>query len=238
MADKLPALQFYTGDWRKDPGVQALDYFERGVWFEILCIMHESDSRGKLMLNGKKMPDVALARLLGLDNQTVNQILTKLVEYGVARAEPDTGIIYNKRMVEDEKIRQIRREAGKLGGNPALLNQKPKQKETTRDKQNSTPSSSSSSSVSKDIGERKNRATPTPTAFEITPELSEWAKANGVDQSILVGETDKFLDHWRAKGGSFKDWNAAWRKWMRNARDWAKSAQPQQPAKKLKEFPR
>jgi hypothetical protein len=35
--DKLPALQFYTGDWRKDPGVQALDHELKGIWSACLC---------------------------------------------------------------------------------------------------------------------------------------------------------------------------------------------------------
>ena len=62
MTDKCPSLQWYPGDWRKDPGVQALDYESRGVWFEILMLMFESSTRGKLMLNGNPMPDEALAR--------------------------------------------------------------------------------------------------------------------------------------------------------------------------------
>ena len=81
---KLPAIQFYPGDWRKDPGVQALSFHDRGVWFEILLLMHESDERGKLILNGKPMPKEALGRLLGLDNQNLTNTLTKLLEYGVA----------------------------------------------------------------------------------------------------------------------------------------------------------
>jgi hypothetical protein len=47
-------------------------------------------------------------------------------------------------MIRDENLRQIRKEAGKLGGNPVLLKQKP----TSRLKQKSTPSSSSSFSSS------------------------------------------------------------------------------------------
>jgi hypothetical protein len=144
MSKKLPAFQFYPADWRKDPSVQALSYEEKGVWFEILCIMHESDERGKLLLNGKKMPETALARLLGLDNQKVKQILTTLIDFGCARVEPETGVIYSKRMVKDEHIRMIRKEAGKKGGNPGLV----KQKATTQVKQKPTPSSSSSSSSS------------------------------------------------------------------------------------------
>lgn len=149
---KLPAIQFYPADWRKDPGVQSLDYFDKGVWFEILCLMHESPDRGKLLLNGVAMPDAALARILGLDNQTLTKTLTTLLDYGVASRDPDSGALISRRMVRDEGIRKVRTEAGKKGGNPALLNQKPttkdKQKPTTRVKQIPTPSSSTSVSIS------------------------------------------------------------------------------------------
>lgn len=149
---KLPAIQFYPADWRKDPGVQSLDYFDRGVWFEILCLMHESTDRGKLMLNGAAMPDEALARVLGLDNQTLTKTLTTLLKYGVASRDQESGALMNRRMTKDERLRQIRTESGKRGGNPALVNQKPttrvKQKTTTPVKQIPTPSSSSSVSSS------------------------------------------------------------------------------------------
>lgn len=139
---KLPAFQFYPADWRKDPGVQSLDFETRGVWFEMLCLMHESEQRGVLLLNGRPMPVEALARLLGLDNQKTTTALTTLTTYGVARVRPEDGAIYSKRMVNDEKLRQIRKDAGSKGGNPVLV----KQKSTTPDNQNPTPSSSSSSS--------------------------------------------------------------------------------------------
>lgn len=141
---KMPAMQFYPADWRKDPGVQALGYFDRGVWFEMLCLMHESSERGVLLLNGKPMPSDALANVLGLDNQILGESLTKITAYGVARVRQEDGAIYSKRMVEDERICQIRREAGKKGGNPVLLNQS----STTGDKQITTPSSSSSTTSS------------------------------------------------------------------------------------------
>lgn len=145
---KLPAFQFYPADWRKDPGVQSLGYFERGVWFEILCLMHESEQRGRLLLNGKPMPNEALARLLGLDKQILIKTLSVLIEYGVASYDDQSALI-SRRMVRDEELRQIRTEAGKKGGNPNLVNQnstKPK-KEVN---QNPTPSFSSSSSTSKE----------------------------------------------------------------------------------------
>lgn len=154
MTEKTPSFQFYPADWRKDPGVQALDYFDRGVWFEILCIMFESEQRGKLMLNGQKMPEEALARLLGLDNQKITTTLTTLLKYGVAKVEPDTGIIYCKRMVEDERLRQIRRDCGSMGGNPQLKKGQrnpyyPPDLVNQKDNQKITPSFSSSSSNNK-----------------------------------------------------------------------------------------
>lgn len=147
MTDKLPAFQFYPGDWRKDMGVQSLSYHDRGIWFEMICLMHESERRGVLVLNGQAMTEEALARMLGLDKQSLSSTITTLLTSGVASREQDSGAIYCRRMVRDENIRKVRSAAGKKGGNPLLLNQKP----TTGVKQKSTPSVSSSSSVSSSI---------------------------------------------------------------------------------------
>lgn len=141
---KMPSMQFYPADWRKDLAVRSLGFFDRGVWFEMICLMHESDERGVLVLNGLAMSDQTIANMLGLDNQTFNQTLSILLTNGVARRRQSDGAIFNKRMVDDERLCQIRREAGKKGGNPALLNQN----QTTMDNQNPTPSSSFSSSSS------------------------------------------------------------------------------------------
>lgn len=123
---KIPAFQFYPADWRKDPAVQSLSYNDRGVWFEMLCIMHESSERGKLLLNGKPMPLEVLARLLGLDKQALSNAIESILESGTGYRD-ENGAIYSKRMMKDEAIRRARHEAGMKGGNPALLKQKVKQ---------------------------------------------------------------------------------------------------------------
>lgn len=131
--------------------------------------MHESEQRGKLLLNGKPMPEEALARLLGLDKQILTKTLTTLLSYGVAASDPETGALMSRRMVRDENLRAVRQAAGKMGGNPALLKQnasiRDNQKPTTRLKQKSTPSSSPSSSSS--IAE-----TATREASPFEPEIS------------------------------------------------------------------
>jgi hypothetical protein len=101
------------------------------------------------MLNGQAMNDASLARLLGLDKQITTTTLTTLLESGVASRDEESGAVYCRRMVRDEKLRMIRSIAGSQGGNPVLLkqNKRPdllKQNTTTGVKQNTTPSSSTS----------------------------------------------------------------------------------------------
>lgn len=122
---KLPHLQFYVGDWRKAIDVQSHSYHDRGVWFELLCFMHESEQRGKLITNGKAIPDEAICRMLGLDKQVGLKTIQALLDSGVADRDPETGALMSRRMVRDEQLRKIRAEAGKKGGNPLLLKQNP-----------------------------------------------------------------------------------------------------------------
>ncbi|MDQ1246900.1 MAG: hypothetical protein QG597_1268 [Actinomycetota bacterium] len=63
----------------------------------------------------------------------------------------------------------------------------------------------------------RKRATPPPDVFEITDDMRRWAaaKAPGVN---LEDETERLLDWARANGRSYKDWKAAWRNWIKNAK--------------------
>lgn len=151
MQIKLPAFQFYPGDWRKNVGVQSLDYHSRGVWFELLCLMHESDRRGVLLLGGKPMPTPALANLLGLSVTETQRALRKIEKHGVCGRDAKTGAITCRRMIKDEKLRQVRAKSGFLGGTERGARQTASKPQATRGqtaKQKATPSASSSVSVS------------------------------------------------------------------------------------------
>ncbi len=233
---KLPAIQFYPGDWHKDQGVQALDLMQRGAWFELLLMMHDSDERGVLLVNSQPMPDSVIARRLGLDNQTANQILTTLLTYGVASRREADGALFCRRMVKDEKLRQVRTEAGKKGGNPALLNQTSNQPPTTKDKQLPTPSFSSSITSSKEESEAAHAAPPAPTSKKSIKKSADDRQKKGVPPLAEVQayaaeqhpasaeaqtEAAAFFDHfqsngWRVAGKTpMADWQAAFRSWMR-----------------------
>lgn len=79
----------------------------------------------------------------------------------------------------------------------------------------------------------RTRAT-TPDEFVLTENLRQWGKENGLNENTLRKETEKFLDHHRSKGNAFKDWDGAWRNWMRKAMEWSAP----QKAPPSKEFPR
>lgn len=64
---------------------------------------------------------------------------------------------------------------------------------------------------------KRTRATAAPGSFTVTDVMREWAAREGVPPDRLDGETARFLDHHRSKGNTFKDWEAAWRNWMRKA---------------------
>lgn len=213
---KLPSMQFYPADWRKDPNVQALGYFERGVWFEILCLMFESEQRGKLILNGRPMPDEALARLLGLDKQRMASTLTVFLEYGVASRD-ENGALMNRRMVRDEEVRQVRAECGKMGGNPALLNQNATKPEKEVN-QISTPSSSSSSSSS-DKENNKNNKGRKLLPFDLSEDMREWA-ARTVPNVKLTVEHARFNAYYttgKGRNTRSEDWETGLQLWLLNA---------------------
>jgi len=153
---KLPAIQFYPGDWRKDVGVQSLNFHDRGVWFEILMLMHESEVRGKLMLGGKCMPDEILSNVLRIDKNELVRTIQTLIERGVTEREKRTGALINRRMLRDEILHAENRKrlndwrkSKKTQGNGNSAETKMKRLPSS----SSSSSSSSSTSVSKVKGE-------------------------------------------------------------------------------------
>jgi hypothetical protein len=48
MIGKHPYIQFYTGDWLKDPALSVCSPAARGIWMDILCHLHERNNGGTL----------------------------------------------------------------------------------------------------------------------------------------------------------------------------------------------
>jgi hypothetical protein len=147
---KRPAFQFYPADWRKDAALQSCSLAARGLWHEMMCLMHECEPYGHMSINGKPMKAEQVARLVGISDKDYAKLLAELQEAGVPSVSDD-GCIYSRRMVKDEHLRNVRAEAGKKGGNPSLVGSKVEGKVNQNlnhpSKQVPTPSSSASSST-------------------------------------------------------------------------------------------
>jgi len=115
MAKKLPALHFYPGDWFKDPGIMALNYGERGIWFQMLLLMFESKKRGYLILNGAPYPLKDLSRIFNIPTKLLGKIIEKLIKLDIVSVQNSTKILYCRRMIKDEEIRQAQSIGGVKG---------------------------------------------------------------------------------------------------------------------------
>lgn len=210
---KRPSFQFYPADWRKDPALSACSLAARGLWIELMCIAHENGAYGVLSINGKPMVPAQIARMVGESPAAVVKLLGELEDAGVFSRD-DQGCIFSRRMVKDERIRNVRADAGRLGGNPNLLKQKDKQ---TGEQIPTPSSSSSSSSVEKEISAGKPaepagftafwNAWPTTTRKEAKGRcLEAWKRARAepdADAVLAHVESLKASDSWREGNGKF-----------------------------------
>jgi 5-methylcytosine-specific restriction endonuclease McrA len=120
MSDRLPWFPFHTADWRGDLGVQTCSLAARGLWMDMLSIMHEAKPPGHLVLNGRAMTVDELARLISSRPKEVEKGLAELERNRVFSRTAE-GVIFSRRMVRDRVKRETASRNGKLGGNPAML---------------------------------------------------------------------------------------------------------------------
>jgi hypothetical protein len=117
---KNPAFQFYPGDWTRDMDDQDLEI--EGAWIRIICRLWWSETRGEATKPLKEW-----ARILRKTEQKTIKIFQILFEKHIASGsilDNQSITIISRRMVNDDKLSQIRRASGSLGGNPTLLKTK------------------------------------------------------------------------------------------------------------------
>lgn len=121
---KMPAFQFYPGDWLKDPALRAASSGARGLWIDMLCLMWEAQPRGYLQNpSGEPLTDQQIARMTGnCSLEEVRGWLAELEALGVF-SRTTQGVIYCRRLVRDEYVRRVRSAAGKTGAQVRLLKQ-------------------------------------------------------------------------------------------------------------------
>jgi hypothetical protein len=100
---KNPAFQFYPADWLTDH-VAGCSLSAQGLWLRMMMQMHFSDRYGYLNSGDAPKPSELIARQAGVSLDEYKANLAELDAAGVPR-RTSKGIIYSKRMVEDEAKR-------------------------------------------------------------------------------------------------------------------------------------
>ncbi|MFC3628233.1 hypothetical protein ACFOM8_02100 [Paracoccus angustae] len=124
MAD--PWLKFYPTDWRSDPALRMCSLASRGLWIEMIALMHEAVPYGHLLVAGRSPTDAQIAVLAGAPSDQIPELLGELEAAGVFSRTKD-GVIYSRKMTRTAKKAAIARKNGKNGGNPVLCKSKDNQ---------------------------------------------------------------------------------------------------------------
>lgn len=143
---KRPSFQFYPGDWLRDAALRSCSVEARGLWIDMLCLMHDGTPYGYLRVSSKDILPTILARIVGASLPAVEGYLLELESAGVFSREGTT--IFSRRMIRDEEIRTKRAIGGHLStNNPNVPKKKDKTKRVSFGPSfGVSPSSSSSSS--------------------------------------------------------------------------------------------
>jgi hypothetical protein len=118
-ASKMRWSKFWWGDWQNDPTLRMCSFQARGVWMEMLAIMHAAEPVGHLLVNKRAPSMKQLASLAGGPEKEVISAIKELEDAGVFSRTED-GTIYSRRMVRDKVASDRGRETGSTGGNPSL----------------------------------------------------------------------------------------------------------------------
>lgn len=117
---KQPYIPLYTGDYLKDTRVLPLEV--RGAWVDLMIFMWESREKGTIT---GTMEEFAL--MLGCSFKKADSIIATLKSKDICdfMILPNGMIkLSSRRMLRDIALKKARTEAGSLGGNPNLVNQK------------------------------------------------------------------------------------------------------------------
>lgn len=101
---KLPSLQFYPGDWMRDPRVRDLSLSARGVWIDLICMAFEMPRRG--VFRAENGAPLSLKTLQSMAPKSRASHIRELVEKGVLKVAKRSGTFYCKRLLRDELSRQ------------------------------------------------------------------------------------------------------------------------------------
>jgi len=123
-----PAMPLLIGDWQKEAGVKAMTPADEGIFLRLIFVCWESERRGYLQLNNKPYPLDLLADTIKVPLSDLTAWMSKYQDIFQIFGVSENGILYSRKHVKLVELSNKRKNAGKQGGNPVLLNQEVNQK--------------------------------------------------------------------------------------------------------------
>lgn len=222
-------IAFYPSDWLA--GTRGLSDSETGVYITLIARMYE-------MAAPIERDDVRLARLCGCKSKAV---FVKTLEHLISEGkivEMNEGL-FNERVGKEIKITTEKSDKARAAAQ-SRWDRKANQNNVSRDANASSehmpqqcqsePESYKDTSVSfgpqadpppKKPLRKIKRSTQIPDGWVPSDQNIQDAIHRQFSKEEIDHEADQFRDFHLAKGSSFKDWDAAWRTWLGNARKFA-----------------
>lgn len=220
-----PFIKFYPSDFLA--GTSGLSPAERGVYITLLCLIYEAD--GPI-----ERHDARLSRRCGSPKAAFLRILEALIDEG--KIVEDDGMLSNKRAERAIVDRQNRSQTATHAAQQRWAAQSEKILQNQSDDDAcAMPEQCPSDASQKPEPDIKTEAKASVKKPRRNPlvELPEgWipndtniadAQKRGFSQQEIDDEADRFANYHRSKQNQFRDWNAAWRTWLGNARKFGKS---------------
>ncbi len=180
---KFPFMKFFPRDWMGDERLRLCSLPARGLWIDMLCLMHSTHRRGYLQTaTGSPLPLDQLARMTGCSTDEATRLLSELKAAGVFDCADNGQLIYSRRMVREESKREKCKDAGRKGGNPTLKGH-PKGRAKGGDKGDFEPQSLRCSDAQKEEKKEDKEPPNPPVGIGITfPKFAELQEAwNAID---------------------------------------------------------
>lgn len=152
--DQNPWSKWFWADYEADTGLRASSLCAQGLWMRMLGIMARSKKRGFLLDGEKQMKSKILAKLVGEGEAVVDGLIAELEDHDVPSRTED-GTLYNRRMVREARLSEIRSHAGRQGGRPkSKTKANPKQRVKAR---SASASASASAYASASLKEQRKK---------------------------------------------------------------------------------
>lgn len=219
MSDKrAPWMKFYGADWRANAQLRMCSLAARGLWIEMLCLAHEAEPYGHVLIAGRVPSAAQLAIQVGALPREVEKLIAELEAAGVFDRS-HAGAVVSRRMVRDREKAERDSANGRGGGNPRL---KPKDNEGVNPPDKAQRPEARSQKPEKQEEEaqaplaraRRKPNIALPESWEPNGDHRAKALSLGVD---CRAEADRMRNWAASKDERRADWDATFHNWITRA---------------------